>query len=124
MYCAINWRNKRIATCQCIAELDTGRVHPRIGSGRDVSGSGRVQILGKSGGSGRVGSDYSKCIKLSIRTGRLTADLQQEAAAAISLSPSVRQATGPDRPVTTSDNWPSCRARASPWRHDMLLICK
>jgi len=36
------------------AELDTGRVHPRIESGRDVSGSGRVQILGKSGGSGRV----------------------------------------------------------------------
>ena len=37
-----------------VTELDTGRVHPRIGSGRDVSRSGRVQILGKSGGSDRV----------------------------------------------------------------------
>jgi len=46
----------------------TGRVHPWIGSGRDVSGSGRVQILDKSGGSGRVGSDYSKCPTLAVQS--------------------------------------------------------
>ena len=53
--------------------------------------------VGSIRGSGRVGSDYSKSIKFSIRTGRLTADLQQEAATAISLSPSVRRQPGQSR---------------------------
>jgi len=37
--------------------MDTGRVDPRVGSGR-VAG----QIQGKFGGSGRVGSKFLKCI--------------------------------------------------------------
>ena len=36
------------------AELSTGRMDPRVGSGR--VGSGRVTILPDFGGSGRVGS--------------------------------------------------------------------
>ena len=37
--------------------MDTGRVDARVGSGR-VAG----QIQGKFGGSGRVGSEFLKCI--------------------------------------------------------------
>jgi len=39
------------------SELTTGRVHPRVGSGR--AGSGRVTKTEKTSGSGRVGSDGS-----------------------------------------------------------------
>ena len=44
--------------------VDTGRVDPRVGSGR--VGPGRVRNLGKFGGSGRVGSKYLKCIIFSL----------------------------------------------------------
>jgi len=44
-----------------IPEMDTGRVDPRVGSGR-VAG----QSQGRIGGSGRVGSKFLKCIIFSL----------------------------------------------------------
>ena len=47
---------RRMTMCRyrCSPELSTGRMDPRVGSGR--VGSGRVTILPDFGGSGRVGS--------------------------------------------------------------------
>ena len=48
--CSSRVRNKTADS----PELDTGRINPRVGSGR--VGSGRVQIFSLRSGSGRVGS--------------------------------------------------------------------
>ena len=47
---SINWTRGKIATV-CFPELSTGRMDPRVGSGR--VGSGRVTILPDFGGSGQ-----------------------------------------------------------------------